>query len=374
MDDLLTIAQKACEVAVQVGAEFVDVLAYRGRHVSVELEKGAIKSCDVRWHSGVSVRAFVRGGWTSASGLEEEEALTAARNATELAKVAEPDPDFVCLPEPAEYPTVEGLYDPRIVELEVQDLIKWAGENIGAAREVYPEVIVSGGTGAGWSESVLVNNLGVQAASRSTHVGLSIFAIVKRGDDVGSFYEYDSGRMLDDFAPEGIGAQATQEALKFLRVRKIETGVLPVVFGPLASSSLFYTLCYNANVEEVQCNRSYLSGKKGEQIASELLTLVDDALIPRGLVSSAYDGEGFPFRPLKVVENGVLLTWLHNSYTAHSTRGGISPTNVNPHLGEVTAGGNHSGHEGRAVHPDWRGISQPGHWRLFGYGGLRLQN
>jgi len=96
----------------------------------------------------------------------------------------------------------------------------------------------------------------------------------------------------------------------------------------------------------VQRNRSYLLGKKGEQIASDLLTLTDNAPIPRGGSSSAYDGEGFPRKPLTVVGNGVLLTCLHNSYTAnkakepnpgHSTRGGISPTNVNPRLGQVTA-------------------------------------
>jgi len=348
MDDLLDLAHKACDAAAAAGAEFVDVSAARGRWMNVELEKGAIKSCDARWNAGVSVRAFVRGGqgWASSSGLDEAEALTAARNAAELAKAAEPDPDFVTLPGPADYSAVEGLDDPRIAELEVKDLIRWAGENIDAAREMEPEVVVHGGARSGWGESALVNSLGVEATNRSTHIGMSIFAIVKRGDDVGSYYEFDTGRRLDDFEPDGIGAKATQEAVKFLSARKIETGVLPVVFGPLASHGIFSMLCWSANAESVQRKRSYLIGKKGEKIASELVTLVDDALIPNGLGSSAYDGEGFPRKPLSVVESGVLLSWLHNSYTAnkarepntgHATRGGIAPTNVNPKLGNVLA-------------------------------------
>lgn len=348
MDDLLSLAQKACEAAVAAGAEFADVSASRGRSLSVELEKGAIKSCDARWSSGVSVRAFVRGGQGSASstGLDEGEALTAARNAADMAKVAEPDPDFVSLPGPAECPAVDGLFDPRIAALEAGDLIGWAVDNVDAARQVDPDATVNGGGSAGWGESALVNSLGVQATSRGSHVGLSIFAIVKRGDDVGSYYEFDSGRVLDDFVPDGIGARATADALKFLGARKIGTGVLPVVFGPLASHSVFGALCWSANAESVQRRRSFLAGRKGQPVASERVTLVDDPLIARGLSSSAFDGEGVPRKPLTVVEDGVLLSWLHNSYTAHkanepntghSTRGGISPTNVNPTLGDRTA-------------------------------------
>ncbi|HIJ64963.1 MAG TPA: TldD/PmbA family protein [Candidatus Hydrogenedentes bacterium] len=348
MDDLLLLAQKACDAAVKAGAEFVDVSAYRGRSLSVALEKCAVKSCDAHWNAGVSVRAFVRGarGWASASGLDETEALNAARNATKLATVAEPDPDFASLPEKAAYPTVEGLYDSRLAELEADELVQWAGGNIDAAREVDPEVLVSGAVRTGWSEGALANNLGVEAASHMTYVNMYVMALVKHGDDVGSYFDYDVGRVLDDFDPAGLGAKAAQEARRFLGARKIETSHMPVVLGPLAAHSTLGMVCWSANAEEVQRNRSWLAGKKGRQVASELLTLVDDPLIPQGCNSSAFDGEGFPRKPLTVVENGVLMSWLHDSYTAnkanepntgHSTRGGIRPTNVNPKLGDLTA-------------------------------------
>jgi len=64
------------------------------------------------------------------------------------------------------------------------------------------------------------------------------------------------------------------------------------------------------------------------------------------MASSPFDGEGFPHKPLVVVENGILKSYLHNSYTAnkakepntgHSTRGGISPTNIRPKLGDKTS-------------------------------------
>jgi len=85
---------------------------------------------------------------------------------------------------------------------------------------------------------------------------------------------------------------------------------------------------------------------KGERIASPVVGIRDEPLIPRGMDSAPFDSEGFPHRPLDLVREGVLLTYLHNSYTAnkagepntgHAAPGGISPTNVIPVLGTKTA-------------------------------------
>ena len=76
--------------------------------------------CTPRWDSSLSVRAFACGGMGCAymSGLDERLAREVGINAARLAKAAEPDPDFVSLPEPIEYPTVEGTYDEAIETLD----------------------------------------------------------------------------------------------------------------------------------------------------------------------------------------------------------------------------------------------------------------
>ena len=339
----------ACSNVMKEGADFADVVASQGKSVNVELEKGAFKSTDVRWNFGVSIRAYVNGGMgaSSASGyLDEKSVNEAAKKSAELAKTAQSDPDFVTLPSPSAFQWVPGLYDERIAEMSVDQTVEYAAMNIDLAREVAEDVVISGGVGAGFGNSALVNSLGVEVESRGTSINMSIFAIIKRGDDVGSFFEFDEARSLDDFAPHGIGSRATESALKFLGSRKIQGGVMPVVFGPLASYGLFSALCGDANAEDIQRDRSYLIGMKGRQVASELVTIVDDGLYPRGMGSGRCDGEGFPRKPLVVVDQGVLKSYLHNSYTAnkggeentgHSTRGGISPTNVRPSLGHMTA-------------------------------------
>lgn len=348
MADVEAIAKQACAEAVAAGAESADVVVGRGKNLSLDIERGRIKSSDASWGSWCSVRAIVKGGigWASAPGADAEAARTAARQAAELAALAEPDPAFVSLPRPEERPEVEGLYDERVAELTIDDLVGMCLSNVESARSVEPSVIVTGGAYCGRSESVLVNSLGVCVHWRSTYVSTSIDAVVRRGDDVGTFYDYDSARVMEDFDPNGLGARATQVAVGFLGARKIPSGTMALVFGPLASGSIGQAIASAASAEEVQRNRSFLAGKRGERIASDLVTLVDDPFIPRGMSSGAYDGEGAPRTKLTLVERGILKAYYHNSYTAgkagepntgHGTRGGVSPTNVIPELGDRTA-------------------------------------
>jgi PmbA protein len=348
LDDLLKVSEIACEEAMRSGAQFADASADRGREISVVAERNAIKSSDTRSWAAVSVRAFAAGGtgWCSGSTISEDAAREAGRRAAEMSKAAESDPDFVDLVGPATYPEVGGLYDPKVAALDGRELARWVTENIDRARAVSDDAVVGGSTEARQQEWALVNNRGVRVAQQGTSVSLSANVVLRRNDDVGSFYEWDVARLLDDLEPEELGDAAAKEALKYLNSRTIRTGTMPVVFGPLASRAFLVGLCAAASAEEVQRQRSFLVGKKGEPVASELVTLVDNPLIPAGLASGICDGDGFPHRRTTVVERGVLRSYLHSNYTAkkageentgHSTRGGIAPTNVIPTLGEKTA-------------------------------------
>lgn len=346
---LLKLAQIACDAAVSSGAEFADVSAGWNKNLSVDLESGAIKACEANIGGGLSVRAIYKGGtgWSSSDKLSEDSAAEAGKQAAALAKLAEPDPDFISLPEPApDYPRVEGLSDPRVAELGIEQIISYALRNVDDALAVSSEAIIGGGFSASYGTNALANSLGVALTREGSYIGGHIMAVIKHGDDVGSFYDFDAARILDDFDPEGIGAEATRQALKFLGARKVETKRMPIVLGPLASRSVFQGVVRGADAEDVQRGRSFLIGKLGEKIASGILTITDDPLIPRGLSSRENDYEGVPSRPLVVLENGVLKSYLHSSYTAgkagvrstgHGTRGGgTAPSNIVPRLGDMT--------------------------------------
>lgn len=346
---LKKIAQTACDAAIGAGAEFADVSCGRGTNLGVDIENNAIKSTDAHTNGGISVRAIYKGGtgWSSCDVLTVDAAAGAGRDAARLARLAEPDPDFITLPSPADsYPKVKGLWDERIAALDAKSIIKHALDNVDGALAVCSDAVVRGGFSCSANGQALVNSLGVSLASASSSIGGYVMVIVRKGDDVGSFYDFDSARVLDDFEPAGLGASAAEQAMQFLGARKIDTARMPIILGPLASRSVLYGIVGGADAEDIQRGRSYLMGKLGEKIASDIVTITDDPLIPRGLASRPHDPEGVPSKPLTIVENGVLKSYLYSTYTAgkagvsptgHGTRGGgASPSNLVPKLGEMT--------------------------------------
>jgi len=354
MGHLTDAAQVACDAAIKAGADFADAVASEGSNRSVSLELGAVKDIPARTSTGISVRAFKRGAcaWSSAAALTKEEAVTAGEAAAKLAAVGDPAPDFIALPAGGAGDAGGGLWDARRAGLSIEDLVGFLMPEVAGVRSVAPKAVVNGGCGCGAGSSVLASSRGFIVERCGTSVSCSISATIREDDEVGSFSEYDSARTMGEFAPAGIGKTAAQEALRFLGARKLPSGQLPLILGFRCGRNVLAGIAFHANAEDVQRDRTYLVGKKGERVASEALTRADDPLIPGGVASSATDGEGVRRNKLTVVENGVLCTYLHNSYTAgkakepntgHSTRGGIAPTNCNPvpgkrKLAELIAG------------------------------------
>ncbi len=347
--ELLALAEEACQGARDAGADFAEVRISEGHSTNVRLERSAIDTTQVRSSSGASVRAYVKGGLGSVSmdAVAPERLTQAARQAAEMARFAVPDKDFVSLPEPGDAPLVAGLYDPGIANLGVADMARIALDCVESARSVAPEAICTGAAGCSWSRSAIANSLGVARFSEGSSISAWIEPIVKKNGDVGAFYDFDSARRLADFDHTSIGASAAETARRFLGARKIDSAVMPVILGPLASGSVLGALAASAEAESHQRGRSWLLGMLGKKVASEIVTIRDDATIPSGLSSRSHDSEGSPSSPLTIVENGVLVNLLHNSYTAHKAGakltghargGGIGPTNVNPASGSPSSG------------------------------------
>lgn len=347
MQHLIDVAQAACEAALKAGADCADVSVREGASRSVDLEVGEVKNSEVSIASGLSVRAFARGacGWASASRLDLADARAAGEDAAALARAADPDPDFIDLPEGGAENEIAGLYDEAVGGLSLHDLLAFLAPEVEAIRAKAPDAVISGGAGAGHGTYVYVSSKGHVVTNRGSSVSCSISAAVRRGDDVGAYHDWEFARTLDRFHPAGIGDAAIAEALNLLGGRPGPSAELPVVFGFDASRGATSALIGAIDAEEIQRGRSFMVGMVGQRVAADAVTLTDDPFIPGGAASSATDGEGVPHKPLVLIDRGILTTYLHDSYTAgkdgventaHSTRGGRAATNVVPALGERT--------------------------------------
>ena len=116
---------------------------------------------------------------------------------------------------------------------------------------------------------------------------------------------------------------------------------MPVVFDPDAARSILGMLAGCVMGSAIWRKSSYLVGREGTRVASDLVTVVDDPLIPRAPGSRPFDGEGLASRKNVVVEKGMLRTYLCDSYsarklgresTASASRGGgagVGPSTSN---------------------------------------------
>jgi PmbA protein len=89
-----------------------------------------------------------------------------------------------------------------------------------------------------------------------------------------------------------------------------------VIFDPVTAPSLLGHIAACVNGYSVYRQTSFLAERRGDEIASELVTVLDDGRLPGGLGSKPFDGEGQPTRRNVVVERGCLATFLLDSYSA----------------------------------------------------------
>jgi PmbA protein len=72
--------------------------------------------------------------------------------------------------------------------------------------------------------------------------------------------------------------------------------------------------------ESVIKKSSWLSEKLGETIASPLVTLVDDGVLPRGYASSPVDGDGVACRRNLLIDRGRCATFVYDAYNARRAK------------------------------------------------------
>ena len=84
----------------------------------------------------------------------------------------------------------------------------------------------------------------------------------------------------------------------------------------MVSNSILEHIFEGVNGDAVYRGASFLAGKLGEKIAGTQRNMIDDGTMPGGFGTSPFDGEGVPTRRTVVIENGVLKSYLLNSYSA----------------------------------------------------------
>lgn len=349
---LIERARRLVGAARKAGADAADVMAVRGVSVGVQMREGQVESSERSEGDDLGLRVFVGRRSASVSSNDPREDVAAlAERAVAIARVAPEDP-YARLADPADLATAWpdlDLIDP--VMTEVSDLEGFARRAEAAALGV-SGVTRSGGAsaGAGIGGFALVTSTGFEGATLGSSTSFSVTAIAGEGTGMERDYDYSAVRHradLDD--PDAIGRSAGERAVRRLNPRKVDTRRVPVVFDPRTAGSFASYLASAANGQSVARKTSFLREKLGQRIFREGVRIVDDPLRRRGLRSRPFDGEGVAARPLTLVEDGILMSWVLDTATAaelgmkttgHASRGTggpPSPGTTNLHLAAGTA-------------------------------------
>ena len=282
--------------------------------MSAELEKGKLKSSQSGFEGGIGVRVFKNGsmGYAHAS-LERME--FAVEHALSAARAGSPDAEFKSLPVPQGYPTVTGTWDPQIASLEVASVAQLAIDVADASQiDRRIDTINSSASIGQWSGAI-VNTLGVSGSDSGTTAVLDVDVIAHDGQASGNGFEYAASRRYD-LDVDSIGKAAGEMALDSMRPQPVQSGKMPIVLDPLAVGPIV-AAAVTVSAEDAQLDRSFLTGKVGEQIAVRNFTIIDDGLLGGGLETSPFDAEGVPSQQTHLVDKGVFKSYLYDSYAAN---------------------------------------------------------
>ena len=176
---------------------------------------------------------------------------------------------------------------------------------------------IEGGVGSGYVANVIANSNGVSAFDSGTIVECSLAALAKEGGSVTPVcFEFNAARNYS-LDPHWVGKEAAKLAVSALKPKPIETKTTTVIFTQFALQDLLtYTLMGMIMADSVQRNQSPFKGKINQHVASENLSVYDDGLLPQGLRTAVFDAEGTPRQRTRVIEKGVLRSFLYDNYTA----------------------------------------------------------
>jgi PmbA protein len=316
------IAEQMLSFALRAGADGAEVLVRDGSELEVKIRLGEpelVKEAGSR-ALGLRILKDNRAAVTYTSDLQPEAMANLARQTVELAGLAEPEP-LAALPArelmAGQVPDLE-LWDDAVPSLDVREAMRRALRGEAAARKLDSRITNSEGAvfGRVMGAMAFATSAGFAGSYRGTNVSYIVEPVCddeggkKRNGAYWSSSRY-LGTLLDE---EAVGLEAARRTLAKLGSRKVATAEMPVIFAPEAARSLLGQLAGVISGGAVWRRSTYLAQREGTAVASPLISVVDDPHLRRAPGSRPFDAEGLATRPNVVISEGVLRTFLCDTY------------------------------------------------------------
>ena len=323
---LIDLGRSVVERAIGAGASVAEASVHGGSHLSVKARLREPELVEEAGSKALGLRVMVgqRVASTYTSDLSAHGQRMLIEDAMELAKLSEPDefagpPDPSLLSAPPDWAELD-TFDDSVSGVNADEALSRALEGERAAFDHDPRI--SNSEGASFTRatgvSALITSGGFSGSDSGTYASIVVNPVADDTDGKKrSGYYWSASRHYEDLEQSAaVGEEAARRTVAQLGATKIPTQELPVVFDRDAARSIIGLLAGCIVGGAIWRKSSYLVDRVGSQVASDFVEIVDDPLLTRAPGSRGFDGEGLLSRRNVVVQNGVLKTYLLDTYSA----------------------------------------------------------
>lgn len=314
-------------------------LRFHERNVNnFSVSNGELDRANSQEYSGVGVRVYTGKSWgfSSTSRLNKESIQQAISDAIKSAKASDKETNEKEV-DLAQTGLATGKYEveaPDPVEdhsvAEKLDLVKKCDSDLRNSSEMfvsssctYKELI---------DHKIIVTTDGAEAEIYDTKPEFRLFGVASDGQDMIRVHESDGvtggwNQLFEKKSPEKFVHLLSERAEKLMDASYPQGEKATVVLDPSLVGLISHEAIGHTVEADFVLSGAVTKGKLGQQVASELVTLVDSGpsqINPNASGTVIVDDEGVPTQKTVVIENGVLKSYLHSRKTASMF--GVEPT------------------------------------------------
>lgn len=307
--------------ALAEGGDFAEVFLERKSNTGISCEDNRIEKVISGIELGAGIRVIV--GENTAYGytndLSEEGLLEVAQVVAKAAKGASKD---ITIELKKAQPSVSFDVKHLPADVSIDQKVSLVEAANQAARAVDERIIqVAVGYGDVIQDVWIANSVGTYVEDRRIRTRFVVNVVAAENGLIQTGYEAVGGfvgfELFDEVSPEELATKAAQRAVLMLKAKPAPAGKMMVVMAGEAGGTMIHEACgHGLEADLVQKQLSVYAGKIGQKVASELVTVIDDATLPNKYGSLSYDDEGNPGQRTVLIENGILKGYMYDYLTA----------------------------------------------------------
>jgi TldD protein len=313
------VLERVLSEALRHGGDFAEVFAEDRSTSSAVLDDGRVEELSSGRERGAGIRV-VSGettGFAHTADLSEEGLVRAAEAASAVARNSGGGTATVAVGRLGADGRGAGSGPGSSASMgskgDTLELLRRADE---AARSSGDSITqVQAGCGGSRRQVLIANSDGLLARDEQARTRFSVSCVATGDTGMQTGYESAARTMgfelFDEVSVEELAQLAAGRALSKLSARPAPSGQLPVVLAGGSGGILFHEACgHGLEADHILKDASVYTGMVGQQVASPLVTLVDDGTVGSEWGTFAVDDEGRPAQRNVLIDKGILTDYL----------------------------------------------------------------